>query len=184
MSYKKSKYPKSLIGAVFLGFFLLSLKLAVTVGSLLLQKDGAEAPPFPAEVLAEDSKAKPVPSTPPVKADPAKPAPTKVASSGPGAQPVTDLASYLERKEAELKQREEKLRQKEEYLSQMEQEVERKFKELIPIQKEIQAYRTEKEETQNNKIRSLAKIYGSMKAKEAAKLLENLEENLVVHIIS
>ena len=80
--------------------------------------------------------------------------------------------------------KEEQLRQKEEYLQQMEQEVENKLKELITLQKEIQAYRTEKEEDQNARIRSLSKIYGSMKPKEAAKLLEKLNDELVVEVIS
>lgn len=185
MNTKQSKYPKSLIGGVFLVFLLLSVKLTLTAALFLFKKDSAGLPPFPAEVLAEDSRAKPQKATVPKdKATSSPPAPHQPASVAVGTQPVMDLAFYLERKEEELKQKEERLRQKEEYLVQMEQELERKFKELIPIQKEIQAYKAEKEETQNNKIRSLAKIYGTMKPKEAAKLLENLDENLVVQIIS
>jgi len=46
-----------------------------------------------------------------------------------------DLASYLERKEEELKQKEERLRQKEEYLVQMEQELERKSRNSFPFRK-------------------------------------------------
>jgi flagellar motility protein MotE (MotC chaperone) len=39
-------------------------------------------------------------------------------------------------------------------------------------------------ESQNTKVRGLAKIYGTMKPKEAAKLMENLDDKLVMNIIS
>ena len=66
----------------------------------------------------------------------------------------------------------------------MEKEVEQKVKDLLALQKEVQTVRTEKLETQNTKVRSLAKIYGTMKPKEAAKLMENLDDKLVMNIIA
>lgn len=173
-----------LFGVLTVIVMVLLLKLGLTMGRALWHDTEPLIPTFPEEVLAEERKVK--------AQDPAaqkKPSPPPPPSSPPlaataASSAMTDMVTHLEQREAEVKKNEEQLRQKEEYLSKMEQEVEKKLKELISIQKEIQAYHAEKAESQSAKIRSLAKIYGTMKPKEAAKLLENLEEQLVVNIIS
>jgi len=98
--------------------------------------------------------------------------------------PVVDSLNFMQQKESELRKREEQLKEKEESLARIEKEVEQKTKQLLAIQKEIQSFKTEKQEGQNNKVRSLSKIYGTMKPKEAAKLLENLDDKIVMGIIS
>ncbi|MEN6437523.1 MAG: hypothetical protein ABFD97_02970 [Syntrophobacter sp.] len=100
------------------------------------------------------------------------------------ASTATDALTFIQQRENELRRKEEQLKEKEERLAKIEKEVEQKTKELLALQKEIQAYRSERQDTQNTKVRSLAKIYGTMKPKEAAKLLENLEDKLVMGIIS
>lgn len=174
------------LGALFsiltLILIVLLLKLGLTLGTAVWKDTESYLPTFPEEVLAEERKPKSQGAAAQKPDAPAASAPStttpKTASS------MTEMVTHLEQREAELKKREEQIRQKEEYLSKLEQETEKKLKELIVIQKEIQAYRAEKEETQNGKIRSLAKIYGTMKPKEAAKLLENLDDQLVVSVIS
>lgn len=96
----------------------------------------------------------------------------------------TETLSLLEQKEQELQRKEQQLQQEEKHLQQMKKEVEQKLQELIAIQKEIQSFRSEKAENKNASIRSLAQIYGTMKPKEAAKLLENMDEKLVVNLLS
>jgi flagellar motility protein MotE (MotC chaperone) len=160
---------------------MILLKTGLTAGRFLIGNPGSQYLSFPEEVLAEDRKAKSPDSGPPKKNSPS---PATPHASVPPLQPMTETLTHIEQREAELKRKEEQLRQKEEYLTKMEQEVEKKLKDLLSIQKEIQAYRSEKEESQNTKIRSLAKIYGTMKPKEAAKLLDNLDEHLVVSVIS
>ncbi len=170
---------RAVSGVLFLILLMLCLKLTLSLGQFF-RASRPHLPDFPSEAIAEDRKAKKE-----QPADQAKnPAPPASAAEPGKSPPVSDMVTYLEQRESEIKRKEEQLRQKEEYLAQMEKEVEKKLKELTTIQKEIQAYRAEKEEAQSNKIRSLSKIYGSMKAKEAAKLLENLEEQLVVNVIS
>ncbi len=100
------------------------------------------------------------------------------------ASTATDALTFIQQRENELRRKEDQLREKEERLAKIEKEVEQKTKELLALQKEIQAYRNEKQDNQNTKVRSLAKIYGTMKPKEAAKLMENLEDKLVMGIIS
>ncbi|NLI32280.1 MAG: hypothetical protein GX422_05785 [Deltaproteobacteria bacterium] len=159
------------------------VKVIFTFGPLFFKESVKLSPP---EVLAGDQKEK---TADPVLAkagraqgtQPASPASTMRNEPG---QQTGEAYAFIQQKEAELKQREEDLRAKEEYLSKIEKEVEQKLKELIAVQKEIQAYRSEREENQNGKVRSLAKIYGTMKPKEAAKLLDNLDEKLVMNIIS
>jgi len=97
---------------------------------------------------------------------------------------AADSLNALQQKEIEIHKREEQIKEKEERLSILEREVEQKVKDLLALQKQIQSVQNEKQETQNTKVRSLAKIYGSMKPKEAAKLLENLDDKLVMNIIA
>lgn len=95
-----------------------------------------------------------------------------------------DSLTFIQQRESELRRKEEQLKEKEERLARIEKEVEQKTKDLLALQKEIQTYRNERQDVQNTKVRSLAKIYGTMKPKEAAKLMENLEDKLVMGIIS
>jgi flagellar motility protein MotE (MotC chaperone) len=178
-----SRSKKTLSCILSLIAVMILLKAGLTAGRFMLDNPASESDylTFPKEVLAEDKKAKSLDGAPAKKS----PGPASASHAAvPPLAPMTETLTHIEQREAELRRKEEQLRQKEEYLTRMEQEVERKLKDLLAIQKEIQAYRSEKEQSQNTKIRSLAKIYGTMKPKEAAKLLDNLEEHLVVSVIS
>ncbi len=182
-SPKVSRSKRTLSFVLSLIVVMILLKAGLTLGRIAVGNGGpgSDYLVFPREVLAEDKKTKSPEGSGPRKSTPPT---TPSSASIPPLQPMTETLTHIEQREAELKRKEELLRQKEEYLSKMEQEVEKKLKDLLSIQKEIQAYRNEKEQSQNTKIRSLAKIYGTMKPKEAAKLLDNLEEHLVVSVIS
>lgn len=188
MKQKSKRHFRTLSITLALILGVLLLKLTLTVGNFMTPKKDGSLSLFTSEVMAEDKKAKSQKPTASAKAQGTQGAnqTAAVADSAdrPGTTSVPEMIAHLQRRESELTKKEEQLKQKEEYLSQMEQEVEKKLKELMGLQKEIQAYRAEREESQVAKVRSLAKIYGTMKPKEAAKLLENLEDNLVVEIIS
>ncbi len=152
---------------------LLVIKLAVTViGALSFEQPIASAVP---EALAKDEKP---------KAEAENPAPPveKAAKSRP-APSSTESLSAFQQKEIEIRKKEEQLNEKEERLSRLEKEIEQKVKDLLALQKEVQSVRAEKQTTQNTKVKSLAKIYGTMKPKEAAKLMESLDDKLVMGII-
>ncbi|MDY0041474.1 MAG: hypothetical protein RBS57_14275 [Desulforhabdus sp.] len=169
----------------FLVFSLLSIKLGLSLGRFVLHSTESTPSVLTSEVHAADPSTKPQLTH--AQTRPVGPIPGTPTTGSPGQSDqysVPDMMSHLQQKEAELKRKEEQLQQREEYLAKMKQEVDDKLKELIDLQKEVQAYRTEKQEDQNAQIRSLSKIYGSMKPKEAAKLLENLDDKLVVSIIS
>ncbi|MGA2402862.1 MAG: hypothetical protein ABSG91_14350 [Syntrophobacteraceae bacterium] len=152
---------------------LLVIKLAITVmGSLYSEQETASAVP---EAIAKDEKPK-------AEAENAAPV-DKIAKIRPGAS-TTESLSALQQKEIEIRKKEEQLKEKEERLGKLQKEVEQKVKDLLALQKEVQSVRTEKQETQSTRVRSLSKIYGTMKPKEAAKLMENLDDRLVMGIIS
>lgn len=169
----------------------LFLKLFMATGNLVIQNKGLNSLLAIPEVLATDQRkstpkagedgAKPVdkdrPNKPVSDAEPLRTAKSTIPSSA-------ETLSILEQRELELKRKEQSLQEQEQHLLQMQKEVEQKLQELIALQKEIHTFRTEKSEAKNANIRSLAQIYGSMKPKEAAKLLENMDEKLVVNLLS
>ncbi len=171
---------------------ILSLKLMVATGNLVVQFNGMGAFFSTPEVLATDQKKnttqpvekqsadKPAQESGPIQMQ--EPEPVQAAKSSSASS--AEILSYLEQKEMELKRRERNLQEQELHLLEMQKEAEQKLQELIVIQKDIQSFRNEKTEAKNASVRSLAQIYGSMKPKEAAKLLENMDEKLVVNIVS
>lgn len=188
----------------------LSLKLLMATGNLVIHCKGLSSLFSTPEVLAVDQKkAEAKPGAPTAKtkspleaalaadqkrqaSNPADQEPTAkpVASAEPvktaktSATSTAEILSHLEQRELELKRKEQNLHEQEQHLLQMQKEVEQKLQELIVIQKDIQTFRNEKAETKNTNIRSLAQIYGTMKPKEAAKLLENMDEKLAVNVLS
>ena len=193
MKQRSKRKFRTLSVTLLLLLGVLLLKLSLTVGNFSTPKKDGGLTLFASEVLAEDAKGDTKGKAKKSAASEKDKAAAQTGQAGVGAPQsgdrpsstsVPEMISHLQRRDAELTKKEEQLKQKEEYLSQMEQEVEKKLKDLMAIQKEIQTYRAEREEGQLAKVRSLAKIYGTMKPKEAAKLLENLEENLVVEVIS
>lgn len=103
-------------------------------------------------------------------------------SSTRGAPP--ECTGFIEKRERELSEKERALAEKEALLKSLQKDIEGKLARLEEIQRNIEAFRKEQERLKNEKIDSLVKIYGTMKPKEASKLLEKLDDDLVVNIIS
>lgn len=156
---------------------LLVLKLTLTIAGALQSGHETTSAVVP-EAMAKEKK--PAAQVAKVK----NTAPVKTEARVSPDDSTTMYLSVFQRKEIEMRKREEQLNEKEQRLNKLKQEVEQKVKYLLALQKQIQSVQNEKQETQNAKVRSLAKIYGTMKPKEAAKLMENLDDNLVMDIIS
>ncbi|MFZ2444964.1 MAG: hypothetical protein WAW37_01275 [Syntrophobacteraceae bacterium] len=170
---------------------VLVVKLAVMVGASLPTRETIS--PIPGVVLAGQEKPADKAGTVSAKSGAgivseshAAPVPTEKAATNTRVQgrATSESLSFIQQRESELRRKEEQLKEKEERLAKIEQEVEQKTKDLLVLQKEIQSFRSEKQDTQNSKVKGLAKIYGTMKPKEAAKLLENLDDKLVMGIVS
>jgi len=151
---------------------VLVIKLAVTVIGAF--QSGPETDGAVSQAMARDEKPKAEAENTPI---------VETAKIRTGTSAAESL-SALQQKEMEIRKREEQLNEKEERLGKLEKEVEQKVKDLLVIQKQILSVQNEKQESVNSKVRGLAKIYGTMKPKEAAKLMENLDDKLVMNIIA
>ena len=90
-----------------------------------------------------------------------------------------DLEKVMEdlvKKEALLKEREKKLEA-------LRTSVEKEIKKLLVIQNEIKAHLEKKVAEREAKSKYLAKMYSSMKAKKAAKLMTELDDDLAVRVL-
>lgn len=169
---------------------ILVLKLVLIVGGSIMSRDISS--PITDEVLAGQEKsaekAKPESGgsgSSLISESHASPPPVdKAVKNVKSATSASEALGIIQQRENELRRKEEMLKEKEERLAKIEKEVEQKTRELLAIQKEIQAYKNEKQDTVNTKVKSLSRIYSTMKPKEAAKLLENLDDKLVMGIIA
>lgn len=118
--------------------------------------------------------------------DPAKnPAVDKQAPAGiPDKTNTSSYIKYLEKKEKELEMREKALKEKEALLKELEKDINAKLAKLEEIQKGIEEFKKQQAQLANQKIDSIVKIYTTMKPKDAAALLEKLDDDLVVEIVS
>lgn len=91
-----------------------------------------------------------------------------------------DLAARrknLEKKERMLVTREALLRA-------AEQELERKYQEMSALRNEIEALLEDQSEEEKERIQSLVKIYEGMKAKDAARIFDTLDIDVLVNVMS
>ena len=92
------------------------------------------------------------------------------------------LASEKTKKEVEEKQ--ERLSKQEERINILTQELDRTRKELTGEREKFEKLVAESDEIEMKRIKQLAKIYGSMRANEAAQILQTLDDNLLIQIIN
>ncbi|GAB7079477.1 MotE family protein [Megalodesulfovibrio paquesii] len=91
-------------------------------------------------------------------------------------QPADTLAS--------LKERREELERREMALKTLEQELDAKLAKLQETQGRIEQMLTEAKETRDAKLRHLIDVYTNMKAKQAAAVIETLNEDIAVKILA
>ncbi|MBD3345462.1 MAG: hypothetical protein GF401_10410 [Chitinivibrionales bacterium] len=84
----------------------------------------------------------------------------------------------------ELEKEREKLIKQQEHVAIMQQELESAKTELIAKKKEMEQLVKETSELEKKRIRQLAKVYGSMRATEAARILETLDDDLLIKILN
>lgn len=91
--------------------------------------------------------------------------------------------SRLKERKLELDKREEEITKLEDELGKQRQEIELKLKELEEIRRSISSTLETKVQADDQKIQDLVQFYSNMKPPQAAKILESLDESLVVKII-
>lgn len=120
----------------------------------------------------------------PIKADEKPAAQTAPSGEQVSAESMAEYMKYLRKKEEELQQKEQALREKEKVLKELEKDLDAKLARLEELQKSIEAFNRQQEQLANEKLDALVKIYVTMKPKDAAALLEKLDDDLVTQIIS
>jgi len=90
----------------------------------------------------------------------------------------------LEKSRADIESEKEKLQTQEERMAMLQQELENVKTELTRKKKELEQVVAQSSELDRKRIAQLAKVYGAMRAAEAAQILETLDEDLAVTILT
>lgn len=116
-------------------------------------------------------------------------APIELASKEPDRSPselsqaeIDVLQQLLDRRQT-LDARAEQLDSREGLLKATEQQIDKKIVELQAMQERIKGYLKQHDKEEEAKLRSLVKIYETMKAKSAAKIFERLEMPILLDVI-
>lgn len=92
------------------------------------------------------------------------------------------IQELMERRK-DLQQRESKLRQQEAFLRATEQQVDQKLAELKMLREELRDLLNQQEKEEENRIKSLVKIYEGMKPKEAANIFNTLDMDIMLSVV-
>lgn len=178
---------------IFAGVLMLSLRVSdivkgmfgpetLSVAELQAQQPPVAAPPAqpaaqaqPAAMPAKDAAA-PAPAATPANAP---------ASADPGAMTQTemDVLQKLQERREMLDNREKDIVKREALLKAAEDQIDRKVAEMKTLQNTIEGLLRQYNDQEDNKMRSLVKIYENMKPKEAAKIFEQLDMNILLEVV-
>jgi flagellar motility protein MotE (MotC chaperone) len=111
----------------------------------------------------------------------------KAAAAAPASGSLNDEAidhlSKLNERKKELDEREEELNRVEQELAAQKEELEKRMKEIDGVRKGISSTLEEKVTVDEKKLDTLVLIYTDMKAPQAAKVFETMDEDLAVGIL-
>ncbi|MBK67087.1 MAG: hypothetical protein CMP22_03020 [Rickettsiales bacterium] len=93
------------------------------------------------------------------------------------------LQSLAERRE-EIRQKEQQLQQKEALLAAAEKQIDAKYSELNELRTEIEKLLGQQQEEQEERIKSLVRMYETMKSKDAARILDTLDMEVLISVMS
>lgn len=154
---------------------LIIIKLSVVVLILQTRSENITTISFGTSVYAQEKET-------------TNPAP-KMAKKKEGAgafpgQIDIDLIKSLDKKEQNIKKREEALQKQEEQLKLLEVEIEQRLKDIKKVQGRIEELATLREDLVEKSIKHLAKVFSSMRPEEAAILIEQLDKDVTIQILS
>lgn len=155
-----------------------------------LQAQQAEKPPAAPPTQAQTAQ---VPAPPPAAANsPAPAAQTKAppppppgGTTDPGtlSQTEMDVLQKLTERRNAIDAREKDVERREAMLKAAEDQIERKITEMRTLQNTIEGLLRQYNDQEDNKMRSLVKIYENMKPKEAAKIFEQLDMPIMLEVV-
>jgi flagellar motility protein MotE (MotC chaperone) len=132
----------------------------------------APAPAAPAPAARAPAAAPPAAETPPAN-EPRQPADAK----------DPDVVSGLSERRAELDRRAEEVQQREVLLKATEQRINEKIAKLQQIEKTIDDGAKKQDDEEEARLKSLVKIYETMKPKDAARILDQLEMPVLLKVL-
>lgn len=94
-----------------------------------------------------------------------------------------EVLQSLSKRRDELDRRERELSQRQALLDAAEQEIDRKVGELASLRQELESLLGKQQTAQEDRIKSLVKIYEGMKPKEAARIFDTLEMDVLLAVI-
>lgn len=95
-----------------------------------------------------------------------------------------ELFEDLAKRREEIDKRERELHTREALLKAAEQELDRKYQELSQLGREIEKLLETQSEEEEARIKSLVKIYEGMKPKDAARIFDTLDLDILVSVVS
>lgn len=95
-----------------------------------------------------------------------------------------ELFEDLSARRKDLSSQERELAVREALLKAAEQEINQKYKELISLRSEIQDLLVEQSEEEKARVASLVKIYEGMKPKDAARIFNTLDMDVLLQVVS
>ncbi|MEM6812206.1 MAG: MotE family protein [Pseudomonadota bacterium] len=94
-----------------------------------------------------------------------------------------ELFEDLKKRRKDLDDREQELSVREALLKAAEKELDQKYKELVSLRSEIQDLLQEQTEEEKMRIESLVKIYEGMKPKDAARIFNTLDLDVLLNVV-
>ena len=122
------------------------------------------------------------PATAPPEAAP-PPATTPAAEPAGMTQTELDVLQKLQERRGQIDGREKDVERREALLKAAEDQIDRKVAELKSLQHTIEGLLRQYNDQEDNKMRSLVKIYENMKPKEAAKIFEQLDMEILLEVV-
>ncbi|MDL2272180.1 hypothetical protein LJC23_04015 [Desulfovibrio sp. OttesenSCG-928-I05] len=111
------------------------------------------------------------------------PAQAVAAESAPAAAPATDQQSGNLAREA-LARKEQELARREQDLLNLQREIDDRLEQLQVLEQRITVMLKDAQEVKDEKFRKLVDMLSNMKAKQAANVLETLEESIAVKVLA
>lgn len=95
-----------------------------------------------------------------------------------------EILKSIEQKEQEMKKREEALGKREEQLKLLNEEIDQRLVEIKKAQSKIEKLVVLREDLVEKSIKHLVKVYSSMRPEEAGSLIEKLDRDITIQILS
>ncbi|EPY02103.1 MotE family protein [Magnetospirillum fulvum] len=164
------------------------LMLSVRVTDLFMGLTGLGLGAVSVAELQAQQPAKPAaPAATPASAPASAPAPAPAAGGDAAAEGRTqtemDVLEKLRERRAVIDARERDVERREEMLRAAESQIDRKVAEMKTLQSTIEGLLRQYNDQEDNKMRSLVKIYENMKPKEAAKIFEQLDMSILLEVV-